>query len=541
MHRSGTGFWHSPRALFEHLCDRNAVTHNPAKGVARPRSETGEGKTPALGDHQASKLLDAPDGNRSKLLRQGRLSDADDSARNKRDRPILSTLLFHALRREELCKLKVKDFRHARKRVPHLGRGGKRRYLPLPAGTNGLINDYLDAAGHGEDVNGALFRPVRNNATGALDKAITPDGVYKLVRAYSAELGFAIGARALRATARPRRSTTRPTLAKCRSGLGTLTSPPREFTITAAPVRRTARRSKLLTEVIRVPSIAGRNQLQPRKFSRRDIMRWVRKLIDEFRLISPTALMACLLYILVGFVLFLTFRDNTTLIGSLAPNLFAGSIDTLFAVILITYIIARSARREHRPMRFAAYLQAASALHLLRLTWFDMIKASSIAMPPVGADLLDERYFDEVARHLDLDKPSGILETAWVSRATAAGMQIKEAVGRMISRHASALSPDTIVKCTAFENSSMVSNLASLQMMDTSFVVKHRITMQQPFILAYSKEDLAPVREFIVMVGDLAKEFEGEAGYRAPVSFSVTPEMNQGRFSVSPLGSARVD
>jgi hypothetical protein len=30
------------------------------------------------------------------------------------DRAILSTLLFHALRREELCKLKVKDFRHAR-------------------------------------------------------------------------------------------------------------------------------------------------------------------------------------------------------------------------------------------------------------------------------------------------------------------------------------------------------------------------------------------------------------------------------------------
>jgi integrase len=43
-------------------------------------------------------------------------------------------LLFHALRREELCKLKVRDFRHARKGVPHLrasGKGGKTRYLPL--------------------------------------------------------------------------------------------------------------------------------------------------------------------------------------------------------------------------------------------------------------------------------------------------------------------------------------------------------------------------------------------------------------------------
>ena len=47
-------------SLFEYLCDRNAVTHNPVKGVERPRSDTGPGKTPAIGDHQARKLLAAP-------------------------------------------------------------------------------------------------------------------------------------------------------------------------------------------------------------------------------------------------------------------------------------------------------------------------------------------------------------------------------------------------------------------------------------------------------------------------------------------------
>ena len=176
-------------SLFEYLCDKNAVTHNPVKGVERPRTESGEGKTPALGVHQARKLLDAP---------------PDETIKSKRDRAILSTLLFHALRREELCKLRVKDFRHARKGVPHLkvsGKGGKTRYLPLHPGTNALIHDYLDAAGHGPDENGALFRPVRNNRTGRLERAITADGVYRLVRGYSAELGFEIGAHALRATA----------------------------------------------------------------------------------------------------------------------------------------------------------------------------------------------------------------------------------------------------------------------------------------------------------------------------------------------------
>ena len=98
----------------------------------------------------------------------------------------------------------MKDSWQARKGVPHLkvsGKGGKTRYVPLHPGTNGLINDYLDIAGHGTDENGALFRPVKNNTTGRLDMAITADGVYRLVRTYSAQLGFEIGAHALRATA----------------------------------------------------------------------------------------------------------------------------------------------------------------------------------------------------------------------------------------------------------------------------------------------------------------------------------------------------
>jgi len=209
-------------SLFEYLCEKNAVTHNPVKGVERPKTESGEGKTPALGDHQARKLLDAPD--RSRLLRQGRLSDEDDSTRSKRDRAILSTLLFHALRREELCKLKVKDFRHARKGVPHLkvsGKGGKTRYIPLHPGTHALIHEYLDAARHGEDDNGALFRPLRNRrTTGKLDQAITPDGIYKLVRAYSAALGFEIGAHALRATAATNALDNQADIAKVQEWLG---------------------------------------------------------------------------------------------------------------------------------------------------------------------------------------------------------------------------------------------------------------------------------------------------------------------------------
>jgi site-specific recombinase XerD len=195
-------------SLFEYLCDKNAVSHNPVKGVKRPRAETAEGKTPALGDHQARELLTAP---------------GDQTIKEKRDRAILSTLLFHALRREELCKLKVKDFRNARRGVPHLtvnGKGDKIRYLPLHPGTNALIHDYLDAAGHGDDDNGALFRPIKNNRTKTLKQALTPDAVYKLVRGYSAQLGFEIGAHALRSTAATNALDHQADIAKVQEWLG---------------------------------------------------------------------------------------------------------------------------------------------------------------------------------------------------------------------------------------------------------------------------------------------------------------------------------
>ena len=89
-------------SLFEYLCERNAVTHNPVKGVKRPPVESYEGKTPALGDHQARTLLDAPEG---------------DTLKSKRDRALLATLLYHALRRDELCRLTVKDCKHERRGV----------------------------------------------------------------------------------------------------------------------------------------------------------------------------------------------------------------------------------------------------------------------------------------------------------------------------------------------------------------------------------------------------------------------------------------
>ena len=175
-------------SLFEYLCEQNAVVHNPVKGVKRPKVESYEGKTPALGNHQARRLLEAP---------------LTDTLKGLRDRAILSTLLYHGLRREELCALKVRDI-HERRGVKHLrvhGKGGKIRYIPLHPGALDRINEYLGTAGHAEEHARALFRPMKSNMGGSLSDGITANSVYDLVRKYATQSGFEIGVHALRATA----------------------------------------------------------------------------------------------------------------------------------------------------------------------------------------------------------------------------------------------------------------------------------------------------------------------------------------------------
>ncbi len=178
-------------SLFEHLCNENAVTHNPVAGVKRPAADNNEGKTPALSDAQARALLAAP---------------ASDTIKGKRDRAILTTYLYHALRRSELADLKRSSLRE-RRGVMHFtvkGKGSKTRYVPIhPAGLS-TIQEYLEALGDPEDAGAPLFRPVRNNRTRTTENAITGDGIARMLKRYGQQAGIKLDGlclHALRATA----------------------------------------------------------------------------------------------------------------------------------------------------------------------------------------------------------------------------------------------------------------------------------------------------------------------------------------------------
>jgi site-specific recombinase XerD len=167
-------------SLYEYLCERNAVAGNPVDGVKRPMANSNEGSTPALSDEQARRLLEAP---------------PEDTLKGVRDRAILAVLLYHGFRREELCCLQVKDIQ-SREGVKHLkikGKGDKIRYVPLHPLAQRLIENYLLLAGHGADGDGPLFRPVRNNRTGELERALHPNSIYRnVVRKYGLATGLNI-------------------------------------------------------------------------------------------------------------------------------------------------------------------------------------------------------------------------------------------------------------------------------------------------------------------------------------------------------------
>ena len=200
-------------SLFDYLCERNAVAGNPVDGVKRPAANGNEGSTPALGDAQARKLLDAPP---AKTLK------------GVRDRAILATLLYHGIRREELCSLRVKDMQ-SRQGVVHFRIKGKRekiRFVPVHAMAQRLIGEYLVLCGHGAELDRALFRPVKNNRTGTLEGHLDPGSIYRnVVQKYGRETG--IGAEvsglcvhSLRATAATNALSHESDIAKVQEWLG---------------------------------------------------------------------------------------------------------------------------------------------------------------------------------------------------------------------------------------------------------------------------------------------------------------------------------
>jgi site-specific recombinase XerD len=152
-------------SLLEHLVDEQLIPTNPARGVRRPRLESHEGRTPALSLEQAQALLEAPDANTLKGLR---------------DRAILAVMLLGGLRRAEVVALRVRDFDCQRAGVSHLrvlGKGGKTRFIAAAPLMRERVQRYLAMRGAQPQSDERLFvrmKAVRRHSGAGCD--VNPQG-----------------------------------------------------------------------------------------------------------------------------------------------------------------------------------------------------------------------------------------------------------------------------------------------------------------------------------------------------------------------------
>jgi site-specific recombinase XerD len=177
-------------SLFKHLVRHGTAIRNPVIDVERPTINRDEGSTAAFSKIQARKILDAP---------------SADTLAGLRDRAILSVGLQVGFRRAEIAALNVGDLHQNRgfDALRVIRKGGRHEALAINPQTAQRIRAYLDKAGHGDQLDAPLFRPLRGN-TKPLDPAgrMDPDAIDRMVRKYAAQAGLTRGysAHSMRAT-----------------------------------------------------------------------------------------------------------------------------------------------------------------------------------------------------------------------------------------------------------------------------------------------------------------------------------------------------
>ena len=167
--------------LFAHLVKFDVVDMNPVRDVERPVVNRREGMTLAFSQKQARSILDAP---------------APDTLLGVRDRAILAVGLQVGFRRAEIASLKVGDFHMNRgfDSLKVVRKGGKKGSLAIHPQAAQRIRDYLDLAKHGEDIEGPLFRPVRDNRQGLeARRFLHPDVIDRTLRKYARHIGLSRG------------------------------------------------------------------------------------------------------------------------------------------------------------------------------------------------------------------------------------------------------------------------------------------------------------------------------------------------------------
>ena len=177
-------------SLFKHLVRYGYAEKNPVAEVERPAINRREGSTLAFSQADARKLLDRPD---------------EKTLEGLRDRAILAVGLQVGLRRAEIASLTVEDL-HQNRGYDSLRitrKGARHDALAIHPNTAKRLKAYLESAGHAEDADGPLFRPLSHNRKKQETRRhMHPDAIDRVLRKYAKAIGIERGysAHSMRAT-----------------------------------------------------------------------------------------------------------------------------------------------------------------------------------------------------------------------------------------------------------------------------------------------------------------------------------------------------
>jgi len=177
-------------SLFKHLKRHHHVEFNPVAEVERPAINRREGSTLAFSKADAARLLNTP---------------AEDTIEGLRDRAILSVGLQVGLRRAEIAALSVEDLHQNRgfDSLRIVRKGGRRDALAIHPNVASRIRAYLEVAGHADDLDGPMFRPLSHNRKGQeARRHMDPDAIDRVLRKHASAIGLTRGysAHSMRAT-----------------------------------------------------------------------------------------------------------------------------------------------------------------------------------------------------------------------------------------------------------------------------------------------------------------------------------------------------
>ena len=147
------------RMLFDFLVVGQVLPMNPASSVRGPRHVVKRGKTPVLKSEQARQLIDA-----IKIK----------TIVGLRDRAIVGVMVYTFARVSATVHMEVGDYYQSGKRwwIRLHEKGGKRHEVPCHHNLELYIDEYLAAAGIGEQRRSPLFRSVDKHR-GLTDRPIT--------------------------------------------------------------------------------------------------------------------------------------------------------------------------------------------------------------------------------------------------------------------------------------------------------------------------------------------------------------------------------